>query len=261
MQGGQPGRVPGLNWSDPATTLVRAHVSTRVDLTRLDPFLSSLGLDLPEQARDRIGRHAGLVLAYARRANLTAQRTPLALVDGNVADGLALAALIGRSPPTLADVGSGGGYPGLVLAIVWPSTRVVLVEASLRKGAFLAEAARSLGLTNVRVEDEGVEALVARPGGAEGFAAVTARALAPLARALTLAMPLVEVGGRLYVPCGPRPPPADPALLEALGARLVGAASYTLPGSVAQTLLSFAREASSPPPGRAGPAPIRCGGS
>jgi 16S rRNA (guanine527-N7)-methyltransferase len=93
----------------------------------------------------------------------------------------------------VADLGSGAGLPGLVLAIVRPDLHLTLVEPMARRVAFLEEVRAALGLTAVEVvrERAGQWATAAR------FDVVTARALAPLPKLLEWAMPLVADEGRL----------------------------------------------------------------
>jgi 16S rRNA (guanine527-N7)-methyltransferase len=95
----------------------------------------------------------------------------------------------------VADIGSGAGLPGLVLAIARPDLRVTLIEPLLRRAVFLTEAVDLLGLTNVEVlrsRAEDVTESVERQ-----FDAVTARAVAPLTRLLGWSLPLCRAGGQL----------------------------------------------------------------
>ena len=93
----------------------------------------------------------------------------------------------------VADIGSGAGLPGLVLAIRRPDLSVTLVEPLLRRATFLREAVEELALTNVDLRRARAEELHGR----ERFSAVTARAVAPLPRLLDWSMPLVEPSGWL----------------------------------------------------------------
>jgi 16S rRNA (guanine527-N7)-methyltransferase len=97
----------------------------------------------------------------------------------------------------VADIGSGAGLPGLVLAIVRPDLRVTLVEPLLRRATFLQEAIGELALENVVVVRARAEALHADSDVAPGFDVVTARAVAPLERLLDWCMPLVAPRGEL----------------------------------------------------------------
>lgn len=104
--------------------------------------------------------------------------------------------LLARALPedcTVADIGSGAGLPGLVVAIARPDVRVTLVEPLLRRTTFLEQAVASLGLGNVDVRRARADAL----HGVAQFDGVTARAVAPLERLLEWCMPLVAPDGAL----------------------------------------------------------------
>jgi 16S rRNA (guanine527-N7)-methyltransferase len=115
---------------------------------------------------------------------------PAALVE----DALVLLPHLGDAA-TLVDVGSGGGMPGIPLALARPELRVTLVEADARKAAFLEHAAARLGL-ELRVLNERAE-VVGRGPLRESFDAACCRALATLPVVLELCLPLLHVGGRL----------------------------------------------------------------
>jgi 16S rRNA (guanine527-N7)-methyltransferase len=101
----------------------------------------------------------------------------------HVLDSAQLAPLIPAAAESLADLGSGGGFPGLVLAAVRPDLDVTLIEADARKAAFLGEASRRMGLKKLpRVVIGRIEAAPAARA-----TVVTARALAPLGQLLTWA--------------------------------------------------------------------------
>lgn len=127
--------------------------------------------------------------------NLTAIDVHDGGLDRHLADslsGLVLSSL--READTLVDLGSGGGFPGIPLAMARPECAVTLVESERRKADWLARA--SIELPNVQVLPERAESL---QGQHEHWAAATARALGPLATTVELAAPLVAPGGTLVV--------------------------------------------------------------
>jgi 16S rRNA (guanine527-N7)-methyltransferase len=132
-----------------------------------------------------------LELVAGEPSAITTVRDPATAVDVHLADSLAGLGLLG-DPPDLADLGSGGGFPGLALAIALPATAVTLVESVQRKCAFLRRAVADLGLANVEVACERVEGLA--PG---TFHVVTARALAELPVLLEYAAPVLRHDGLL----------------------------------------------------------------
>jgi 16S rRNA (guanine527-N7)-methyltransferase len=158
---------------------------------RLSELASRYGL--PAAAPGQLA--ALLELVAAERSAITSVRSPADGVDVHVADSLvALDLPAVRAARRIADLGSGGGFPGLVLALALPEAHVALVESVSRKCAFLSGAARELGLRNVEVVPARAEAWSAGLGAHD---LVTARALASLPVLVEYAAPLLEVGGHL----------------------------------------------------------------
>ncbi len=148
---------------------------------------------LPGDAADRLTRLMDLVASEPMA--LTTVREPARAVDVHVADslaGLEIAEL--REARAIADLGSGAGFPGLVLAIALPRARVSLVESVRKKAAFLERAAGELALDNVVIVASRAEAWAAGMGEQD---VVTARALASLPVLLEYAAPLLREGGTL----------------------------------------------------------------
>lgn len=149
--------------------------------------------DLPAEFPGRMAMLLGLVRDSPH--SLTTVRDPLDGVEAHVADsleGLSVPEL--RVPGRIADLGSGAGFPGLVLAAALPASRVALVESVGKKAAFAADAAESLGLENVEVVPRRAEEWDEVAGAID---VVTARALAPLGALLEYAAPLLRMGGLL----------------------------------------------------------------
>ena len=149
--------------------------------------------DLPPATPPALSRLLSLLAADPHAP--TTVREPAAAVDAHIADALvALELEHVRGAGRIADLGSGAGVPGLVLAAALPASAVALVEASRRKCTFLERAAAEMGLTNTAVVAERAEAW---PAGIESRDLVTARALASLAVLVEYAAPLLMLGGAL----------------------------------------------------------------
>jgi 16S rRNA (guanine527-N7)-methyltransferase len=135
---------------------------------------------------------------------------------------------------SLADLGSGAGLPGLVLALARPDLEVTLVEPMLRRTTFLTEACALLGLDEVRVVRGRAEDLTG-----EAFDVVTARALAPLPKLLDWGLPLVAVGGSLLAMKGSSAPAEVAAARAKLGRRRSSAEviHLSVPGSSTTTVV------------------------
>ena len=123
--------------------------------------------------------------------NLTAVRDPSQMVTQHLLDSLAVVPAF-ENIKSVLDVGSGGGLPGIVLAIVRPDMKVSLIDTIQKKTAFLTQVTAELGLANVTVHSGRVEAFQVE----EKFAAITSRAFASLADFVTLSAHLLAPGGR-----------------------------------------------------------------
>ena len=117
--------------------------------------LAVLGLDLPDTAQQQLLAFRDLLLKWNKTYNLTALRDPEQAISNHLLDSLAILPNIGDGP--LLDVGSGGGLPGIALAIARPDLAVTLVDTVQKKASFLQQVAIELGLKNVTVHDVRVE--------------------------------------------------------------------------------------------------------
>jgi len=160
----------------------------------LDRGLAGLALALPPNARDRLLAFAALLAKWNRTYNLTAIRDPMKTVSHHLLDSLAvLPHLPLPADGTLADVGSGGGLPGIPLAIARPEWQVTVNDSNRKKTTFLRQVAIELGLGNLSVHTGRVEEW--RP--AERFWVVISRGFAELADFVSASRHLVAPGGVL----------------------------------------------------------------
>lgn len=132
-----------------------------------------------------------LLEEWQPRINLVSASTLPALWERHFEDSLQLLSHLPQEKTSLIDLGSGAGFPGLVLALARPETlEVTLVESNLKKCLFLENVSRETFL-NVRILRSRIESL----GGAEKYDVVTARALAPLPLLCAYALPLMKQDG------------------------------------------------------------------
>jgi 16S rRNA (guanine527-N7)-methyltransferase len=168
-------------------------------LAALEAGLEALSLSLTPAARAAIDGHARLLLAWTTAINLTAIRDPAAVALAHVIDSLTgVAVLRDHDVDRFVDLGSGGGYPGLPIAVALPAARALLLEPIAKKARFLTTVASATGL-DATVEASAVraEALAADARHRGRWPAVTARAVASLADLVELAVPLLAPGGIL----------------------------------------------------------------
>lgn len=165
-------------------------------------FLSdSLRLVCP-QSHALLSRLVECTAATAARMNITARKEEAEIVFYHVSDSLSLLPLV-RGAERVCDVGTGGGFPGLVLACLCPETEFVLMDATQKKVTAIASTAEKLGLTNVRALCARAEE-AGRGAEREAFDVVVSRALAALPKLAELCLPLCRVGGVFYAMKGPR---------------------------------------------------------
>lgn len=155
---------------------------------------------LPETVSRTLERFAALVGSSPH--NLVSRTARQELLSRHVPESVAIAKLLPEEGGRLLDLGSGGGFPGLVVAAVRPDLDVHLLDATRKKTDFLAAAASELGL-GVTVHTGRAEEL-ARTELAATFQIVTARAVAPLDRLIPLALPFLVEHGVLYAVKGQR---------------------------------------------------------
>lgn len=157
--------------------------------------IDKLGLILPPGAEDKLQAYLVLLGKWNRVYNLTAIRDADQMVTHHLLDSLVVLPHLG-AVRTLIDVGSGGGLPGLTLAICRPDLHVTSVEASQKKAAFQQQAKIELGLDNVSIHCGRIEAVSGT------FDAAISRAFAELADFVRLAGHLT---GRLLAMKGAYP--------------------------------------------------------
>jgi 16S rRNA (guanine527-N7)-methyltransferase len=170
----------------------------------MNPLWSDLASGNLTDAQDAaLSRYLDLLIEANQRMNLTRITDRAAAEVGHVADALTLLKYLPAGPIRLADVGSGGGVPGIPLAIARPDAAVTLIESTAKKARFLSETAQSLGLANVKVRAERAEDAGLGPV-RESFDIVTVRAVGLMVWLVEWCLPLLKVGGTLLAMKGPK---------------------------------------------------------
>ncbi len=113
--------------------------------------LTEFGLPAYDDQVLQIQQYIKILLAWNEKVNLTAIRDPLEILHRHFCESMYAAEAIPLEKGRLADVGSGGGFPGLALKIIRPGLHVFLVESNIKKVTFLAEVIRELGLSGAQV--------------------------------------------------------------------------------------------------------------
>jgi 16S rRNA (guanine527-N7)-methyltransferase len=155
-------------------------------------------LQLPLSAAElrQLGRYLHLLLETNKQFNLTGIEDPDEAWMRHGLDSLSLLPHLGDARSVI-DVGSGGGLPGLPIAITRPDLTVTLLEATGKKAKFLASVVGDLPLKNVRVITDRAETIGQQRLHREQYDLAVARAVGPLRVMLELTAPLVRIGGRV----------------------------------------------------------------
>lgn len=172
----------------------------------LEEGVRELGLDLSDAQLGKLLDYVALLSKWNAVYNLTAIRDPRQMLIQHILDSLSIVPhLAPRGPSSVLDVGSGGGLPGIVLAIVLPEWTVTVNDIVHKKSAFQAQAKAELGLANLSVVTGRVETL--QPGAEvpAKFDVIVSRAFAELADFVTLARHLVAEHGAIWAMKGVRP--------------------------------------------------------
>lgn len=165
-------------------------IETMGQTVQLEQGLSALGIELPVATQQKLLDFLALLYKWNKIYSLTALREQDKAVSHHLLDSLAVLPFVAAS--NLLDVGSGGGMPGIPLAIARPDLRVTLLDSNSKKAAFLQQAAIELGLPNISVHGGRVEQY--HP--ASGFALITSRAFSDLADFVARSRHLLAVDGR-----------------------------------------------------------------
>jgi 16S rRNA (guanine527-N7)-methyltransferase len=192
-----------------------------------------LGLPLSAQQLQQFEEYYHQLIAANQRASLTSITDYQEVQSRHFGESLAVAAALYRAgvlkpdeEARVIDLGAGAGFPGLPMKIVHPALQLTILEATRKKTAFLERLLARLGLEDAAVITGRAEAVAHESAHREGYDLVLARAVAPLAVLVELALPFLRMRGSLAAPKGSRAPQemaeADRAL-ALCGGRIVSA--------------------------------------
>ncbi len=202
---------------------------------------ASLHLPVSLEQSVRLVAFAELLFRWNRTYNLTAIRDLSGILTHHIVDCLAAVQPLRREfpqagPVRLLDVGSGGGLPGLIFAVMQPEFAVTCIDSVGKKAAFLRQAAATLGLRNLDVVHGRVEGLVGEP-----FDLIASRAFASLSDFTRLTAPLLKSSGSWMAMKGKRPD--DEILALPAGTEMFHVEPLSVPGLTGERCLVWMRKA------------------
>jgi 16S rRNA (guanine527-N7)-methyltransferase len=200
-----------------------------------------LGVELSQEHLAHFAIYLEELARWSTITNLVSQSAPETIVRKHILDSLAISPLI---PPIsrILDLGSGAGFPGLVLAIVQPTRKIVLLESQRKRANFLKQAARMIKLTNVKVFEGRAEVLAQEEALQDAFSVVISRAAWSLPDFLRFASPFVADNGIVIAMKGPQGTQELLASPTLSGFELKKKHEYTLPfGNEKRQALFFAK--------------------
>ncbi len=203
---------------------------------RVQTALAGLAGGLQHEAMEKLDSYASLLQTMGRRWNLMSPGA-LANLDEHLVDSAAVLGAVNVEGAEIGDLGSGAGLPGIVLAILRPSSSVTVIDSRRSKIIFLEHVVRRVGLANVRVVHERLQGLA----GLESFDLAVSRALGSVKETLDPSLRLLKPGGRLVLYKGPKwAGERDEAMgiAAALGAALSAEVPVELPGFGRTTTLA-----------------------
>ena len=207
---------------------------------RLRDAGAALGIAFSPLQTDRLIAYLALLQRWNKVYNLTALRDPDAMFSHHLVDCLAALPALRRhaagQPLRVLDVGSGGGLPGVVLAVMQPDWEVVCVDAVGKKAGFIAQVAAELTLPNLRALHARIESL---PASAGWFELIVSRAFASLADFAALSQAALADGG-VWAAMKARPTAAELAGLPP-GIEVFHVEQLAVPGLDAQRCLVWMR--------------------
>lgn len=222
-------------------------------MDKLNQHLTALfGIRLTARQMQQFDQYAQELMKWNARYNLTAIRDLEGIHIKHFLDSLSCVAVLKEKPPNrLIDIGTGAGFPGIPLKIVFPSMRLTLVDSVAKKTQFCEHIVHLLGLEQVEVLQCRAEEVGHLPAHREQYDWAIARAVANLPALVEYLLPLVRVGGSVLAQkgeSGPAEAHAADHAIHILGGRLRQLRHITLPGVADERYLIIIDKVATTPP-------------
>lgn len=230
-------------------------------IERLSPLCAGFGLEINREITDRLNAYGNLLLEWNEKINLTAITEPEEILYKHFYDSLLF--LKNAEIPqggTVIDVGTGAGFPGVVLKTARPDIKITLLDGLNKRITFLTELCGSLGLDGVTALHSRAEEAAQSAEHREKYDVVCARAVAAMPVLLEYCLPFAKIGGAFTAMKGPS---AEEELklcakaIPLLGGGKPNIICETLPNNDSRTFVTFKKISHTPPKYPRNPAKIR----
>ncbi len=216
-----------------------------IDIRRMENIAKTIESCLDDRQLEQLYQFSVLLVEWNKKINLTAITDPAGIEEKHFLDCLHVAKLI-KDGESVVDVGSGAGFPGIVIKIVKPKSEVTLLEPTGKRVLFLQEVCEKLGLTGIDVAKERAEE-AGRKKWRESFDVATARAVASLPMLCEYCLPLVKEGGRFIAMKGA----SEEVNIAQVAAHKVGGeikdiVEFSLPSDGARRLITIEKVSPTP---------------
>ena len=196
-------------------SLSKKQILTVLDNSRLE----LRGFQFSDEMIHHFQEFCSILEKWNDKINLTSEKTALSILEKHVFDSLQYLRWLDPSDNTL-DIGSGAGFPGIPIKIIYPDLDLTLLESQRKRCSFLREAIRTLKLNRVDVAEGRAEGFFERNTFVKKFDRVVFRGFSSLEACLATGLPFLKVGGRIILKKGPKEMP-DSAQELASNARIV----------------------------------------
>ena len=213
----------------------------------LIPAAQEYGVSISPELQEKLKTYAKLLKEWNEKMNLTAIVEEPEVIEKHFLDSLTCAAVYDFSGKSVADIGSGAGFPGIIIALAFPTSNVTLIDATKKKFLFLEEVKKTLQIENLTFHIGRVEDMKAER---ESFDCVTSRGFAQMNVFLEVATPLVKMNGTVLAMKGPRGEEELFASLNAekkLSLHLRKKKTIVLPGGETRMNFTFEKTGRTPP--------------
>ena len=173
-------------------------------IEEIAPLCSGFGIELTDEIKNNLNSYGNLLLEWNEKMNLTAIKEPKEVLYKHFYDCILFFKNVDVPlNASVVDVGTGAGFPGMVLKIVRPDLKVTLLDSLNKRLVFLNEVINTLGLTDIKTVHSRAEDGGKNPLYREKFQIATARAVASMPVLLEYCLPFVQKGGRFVAMKGP----------------------------------------------------------